>query len=287
MTRLQRLLLLGSSGYLGRTLAPLLLEQSFTLLPSHRSRAPFSDSIKFDFWRDDISPLLREREVDVVVVAANMAYEAAVPAVDKHEYHRRVNQFVQACSSRRMVYISSDGIFDGDKGLYTEEDQCHPVTPYGSNLQFFEERVREFCADHCIMRPSYLYGYAGGELDHRLERVRSGLLNGESFEFFDDMFKSPLDVNQAAQVISLVTRSSFQGTMNVAGRRMSIYKFYREAMQALGIPCERLHPTHMLTDLCLPRDTSLNILMMEGLGMPPLTIHESLARYAPRSVEEA
>ncbi|GHO43895.1 hypothetical protein KSX_20580 [Ktedonospora formicarum] len=216
-----------------------------------------------------------------------MAYEAADPAVDKHEYHYRVKQFVQACRSCRVAYISSDGIFDGDKGLYTEKDQCHPVTPYGYNLQFFEERVRELCADYCIIRPSYLYGYAGGELDHRLTRVRAGLLSGESFEFFDDMFKSPLNVNQAAEIISLITCSEFQDTMNVAGKRMSICQFYREAMRVLGVPCERLHPTHKPANSRLPRDTSLDTHMMEGLGMLPLTINESLARYAPRSVEEA
>lgn len=292
MDRPQRLLLLGSSGYLGRTLTTALCEQQpLTLLPSHRTTALFPSSLKFDFWRDDLAPLLHEQRVDVIVMAASMAYEAVDPAFDNREYRRRVNQLVRSCMPYRFIYISSDGIFDGSKGRYTESDTCRPLTPYGRNLHFFEERVREFCANYCIIRPSYLYGYACGELDRRLERVRAGLLNGEHFEYFCDMFKSPLDVNQAAQAIAQIVLSNFVGIVHVAGKRMSVYDFYCEAMRAMGAPFEHLHAVHMPNDTYLPRDTSLNTRLMKGLtGVKPLSIAESLARYAPaalKPVEEA
>lgn len=282
----QRLLLLGSSGYLGRTLTTLMLEQPVTLFPTYRTTTLFPQALRYDFWRDDLADFVREQKIDAVIMAANMAYEAVDPLFDGKLYRRRVNQLVQACMHCRFIYISSDGIFDGRQGAYTESDPPHPTTPYGQNLHFFEARVREFCENYCIIRPSYLYGYSLGELDRRLRRVREGLLQGEHFEYFDDMLKSPLDVNQAAQAIVQLALSNFVGIVHVAGKPMSVYHFYQAAMQALGVPVEHLHPISMPPETYLPRDTTLRTRLMKGLtGIEPLEIAEALTRYAPVSLK--
>lgn len=46
---------------------------------------------------------------------------------------------------------------------------------------------------------------------------------------------------------------------------MSVYDFYREAMNSLGIPSERLCRVQMPTDFPHPKDTSLNITLMKKL----------------------
>lgn len=280
---MRNLLLIGSNGFLGRCLYTVL--QTFSqvnLLPTHRKQGLFPDSRPYDFWHDDLEPLLAEAQVDTLIMAASVA--AANPAIEWKNYQRCVERFVQAARTCRLIYIASDGIFDGKKGLYAETDIPTPSTAYGRNLQYFEECVQTNCPDYCIARPSYLYGYAGSELDRRLARVRADLLAGQTVTAFCDMFKSPMEVNQVAQAIASLALSSYIGLVHVAGPRMSVYAFYREAIEALGVSTDRLMPEHMPLHSALTRDTSLRSDLLPRLtGIELLTVREALraTQYMP------
>ena len=178
-----------------------------------------------------------------------------------------------------MIDLSSDGVFDGQQGNYAESDIPTPITPYGKNLQYFEETVQNLCSDYCIIRPSYLYGYSLSQLDHRLSHARCQLLAGEQLTYFTDMIKSPMEVNQVARAITLLACSTYVGIVHVAGEAMSVYDFHREAMSSLSVPSERLCPVKMPTDLLHPRNTSLNIDLMKKLTkVEPLPVHMALAQ---------
>ena len=272
MRQKPRILLLGSAGYLGKPLMAQLQQTSY-VVPAHRTWAYFADSHYYDFWTDDIHSLVEYHQIDMVVIAANMAYEAAVPACSFTLFQQRVEQLIRGCQQCRLIYVSSDGIFDGKKGNYTESDLPTPITLYGRNLQCFEQTVQRLCSDYCIVRPSYLYGYSFSHIDHRLSYVRAQLLAGEQLTNFTDMIKSPMEVNQVAKAIALLACSEYVGIVHVAGNAMSVYDFYRKAMSSLDIPLEGLHPAPMPTTLLHPKDTSLNITLMKQLtGIEPLPI---------------
>jgi dTDP-4-dehydrorhamnose reductase len=278
MQRKLRILLVGSTGYLGRTLMTS-LQQIDHVVPTHRTRSQFASSYPYDFWTDSIHALVECHQVDTVIIAANMAYEAENSDCDFTLFQQRAERLIRECQQCRVVYISSDGIFDGKKGNYTESDIPSPITLYGRNLQYLEEQVQSHYANYCIIRPSYLYGYSHLQLDPRLAQVRTRLLAGEQLTFFTDMIKSPMEVNQVAQAITSLAYSEHVGIVHVAGEAMSVYDFYREAMNSLGIPTERLCPTQMPTDFLHPRDTSLNINLMKKLTkIEPLPISIALTQ---------
>jgi dTDP-4-dehydrorhamnose reductase len=278
MRQKPRILLLGSTGYLGRTLMAQ-LQQTGHVVPTYRTKAHFVDSHRYDFLTDNIHSLLEHHQIDTVIIAASMAYEAADPAYEFTTFKQQAERLIRGCQQRRVIYISSDGVFDGKKGNYTESDIPTPITLYGRNLQYLEEKVRNLCSDYCIIRPSYLYGYSLSQLDHRLSHVRARLLAGEQCMYFTDMIKSPMEVNQVAKAISLLTCSAYVGIVHVAGLAMSVYDFYREAMSSLSIPSERLYPVQMPMDLLHPRDTSLDITLMKKLTkIEPLPVHMALTQ---------
>ena len=183
-------LLLGASGYLGGCLYSAMQGQA-RVISTHCTQARISGSLSYDFWCDDLQPFLEQHHIDIVLMAASVA---ANQEIETGMYQQRVEQFVQASRSCRLVYVSSDGIFDGQQGLYAETDRPTPLTAYGHNLHIFEACVQTHCADYCIARPSYLYGYAGPNLDRRLARVRADLRAGKTVNAFHDMFKSPMQV---------------------------------------------------------------------------------------------
>ncbi|GHO91058.1 NAD(P)-dependent oxidoreductase [Reticulibacter mediterranei] len=271
----QGILLIGSTGYLGRTLTKH-LQRANHVIPTHRTKARFDGSQHYDFWTDDVQALIQQYQIDTIVVAANMAYS---PTSDFALFQQRVKQLIQGCQQYRVIYISSDGIFGGEKGNYIESDIPTPITPYGRNLQYFEQMVQSLCSNYCIIRPSYLYGYSLSQLDPRLTAAQTRLLAGERLTYFADMIKSPMEVNQAAEAITLLTCSQYVGIVHVAGKAMSIYDFYREAMNSLKIPSTRLYPAQMPANSPHPRNTSLDINLMKKLTkIVPLSVYVALAQ---------
>ncbi len=272
----RRILLLGSAGYLGRALlAP--LQHAGQVVPTHRTQPQFARSQRYDFWTDAIEALLESNQITLVVMVANLAYPTSDAAIDERAFAHQAQQFVRACQHCRVVLLSSDGIFDGRTGHYTEGDRPSPITAYGRNLLSLEQAVQALCSDYCIVRPSYLYGYSLGQLDRRLSQARDRLLAGEALQYFSDMIKSPMDVNQVAAAVTMLACSAYVGIVHVAGPAMSVYDFYHEGMVSLGIPCERLSAVPMPPGLLQPRDTSLDTSLMHSLlSMDPLPISTAL-----------
>lgn len=275
MIQKQRILLLGSTGYLGRTLM-MHLQHTGHVVPTYRTAARFADSRHYDFRTDDVHSLVEQYQIDTVVIAANMA---ADPAYEFGIFKQQAERLIRGCKQCRVIYLSSDGIFDGKQGHYAESDIPTPVTLYGRNLHHLEEQIQNLCVDYCIIRPSYLYGYSLSQLDPRLTSARTRLLAGEQLTYFTDMVKSPMEVNQVAQAVTLLTCSTYVGIVHVAGEAMSVYDFYHEAMSSLGIPSDHLYPTPMPTNSQLLRDTSLDITLMKKLtGIEPLSVSMALTQ---------
>jgi dTDP-4-dehydrorhamnose reductase len=145
MQHQQRILLLGSTGYLGRTLR-IHLSQIGQVIPTYRTSARFAGSRRYDFWTDPVQSLVEPHQVDMVVIAANMAYEAADPTCAFTLFKQRAEQLIRGCQHCRMIYLSSDGIFDGKKGSYAESDIPTPTTLYGRNLHYLEQMVQTLCS---------------------------------------------------------------------------------------------------------------------------------------------
>ncbi|MGH2510494.1 MAG: sugar nucleotide-binding protein, partial [Ktedonobacteraceae bacterium] len=118
---MQRVLLLGSTGYLGRTLM-FYLQKTGHVVPTYRTQPLFASSYRCDFWTDNVRSQVEHHQIDTVLIAANMAYEAADSACAFTHFQKKAEQLIRGCQQCRIIYISSDGVFDGKKGNYTESD---------------------------------------------------------------------------------------------------------------------------------------------------------------------
>lgn len=264
-------LVVGGSGFLGRAIVQA-AAQTMNVFSTHKSHSGPRPSIKFDLLEDDPGSLLKEVKPEIIILAAHVE-----PSLKDYLLRERAKIFLQNCGCRRLIYISSDAVFDGRRGLYDEDDAISPAHDYGHGLAFMETAVRQICADHVVVRPSYLYGFSGGGLDSRLATTRNHLLRNEKASFFNDMFKSPLEVNQAANVILEAAAMQFVGTLHVAGPRLSVFDFQRKGMQALGVPIHHLVAERIPADAAFLRDTSLSIeRMVRLIGEPPRPICEAL-----------
>lgn len=257
-------LVVGASGYLGRSVVATLRDAGHDVVGTYCSNPSPTADVQFDVWTDDLAPLVEEHADDAVVFAAAPEY----PKIDTGtaaagpDFEAVAERLATACRDRRLVYVSSAGLFDGIEGNYPESAERSPIDAYGRRLVTMEDAVREVCEDFAILRTSYLYGFSAGRLDDRLARTRDAVSAGEPVAYFDDMYKSPVLVTEAAEAIAALVahdpgESDATGVVHVPAPRMSVYEFHRDAMDALGYDSSLVERDAMPDDRTLDPETKL------------------------------
>ena len=123
----------------------------------------------------------------------------------------------RSAAGSRFVHISSDVVFDGTVGHYTEEDVPAPVNDYGRSKAEAELRVADAHPGATIVRTSLLYGAPDG-VQERLAR--------EGTRFFIDEFRSPIHTDDLGQALLELLELEYPGPLHVAGADdVSRYEF--------------------------------------------------------------
>jgi dTDP-4-dehydrorhamnose reductase len=155
-----------------------------------------------------------------------------------------------ARNERRLVYISSDLVFDGTSGWYKENDAPLPVMRYGENKFGAEKAVLEVCPNACVARLPLMYGYPvvatqGGSPpgNNFFMTTMQSLQRGEKVRVFSDQYRTPgLVTNMAAAVLELAA-SDFKGIVHLAGtQRCSREEIARHLCRLTGFNENLLKP---------------------------------------------
>ncbi len=114
-----------------------------------------------------------------------------------------------AAAGRRLVHVSSDLVFDGRRGRYTEDDGPAPVSAYGRSKVEAERRVAELAPGATIVRTSLIYGGPEPGPQERLAR--------EGTRFFVDEIRSPVQVGDLADAILELLTIDRAGVLHLGG----------------------------------------------------------------------
>jgi dTDP-4-dehydrorhamnose reductase len=146
----------------------------------------------------------------------------------------------------RAVFLSTDYVFDGLKGVgYTEDDPVGPVNQYGVSKAAGERGVALACPDSLIVRISGLFGHAGssGKGGNFIETVLRKAAAGETLSVVDDQRLSPTSADEAAgRLLRLLESGAPAGTYHLANRGSCSWFELAEAvlgLAGLDAPLER------------------------------------------------
>jgi dTDP-4-dehydrorhamnose reductase len=167
----------------------------------------------------------------------------------------------------RLLLVSTDLVFDGEKGDYRESDPPAPLSVYGRTKHAAEQAA--LAAPRAVVaRVSLLYGpsVAGRPafFDDQLRRLREG----EKLLCFTDEWRTPLALHAAARALVALARSDYAGLLHVGGpERLSRLEMAQRLADYLGAD------RHLLVAATRasaageprPRDTSLNSSRWRGL----------------------
>ncbi len=115
----------------------------------------------------------------------------------------------------QLIYISTDFVFDGKKGMYTEEDQPNPLNYYGFTKLEGERKAREICSDYLIVRTSVLYGWH--QTLNFVTWVYYQLKDRNPIKVVTDQYTCPTCADNLADVLLEMAEKKVQGLYHVTG----------------------------------------------------------------------
>jgi dTDP-4-dehydrorhamnose reductase len=174
----------------------------------------------------------------------------------------------------RAVFVSSDYVFDGEKGIgYTEDDPTSPVNLYGVSKAAGERAVRIASPDSLVVRVSGLFGHAGssGKGGNFIETVLSKATADEPLSVVDDQRLSPTAAADAAgRLLDLLERRAPAGTYHLANRgSCSWFELAEAVLELSGLEAALRPRATDQTEVRRPRCSILADTRTGPLGLPP------------------
>jgi len=117
-----------------------------------------------------------------------------------------------------FIFLSTDFVFDGERGMYIEEDEPRPVNYYGRTKLEAEEAVREYEHDWAIVRTVLVYGKNHSGHNSILKIVKEKLEKGEEYNVVDDQVRTPTYVEDLAKGIVSIIEKKATGIFHLSGK---------------------------------------------------------------------
>ena len=288
-----RILVTGAGGGLGAYVVDALAAEGADFLGWARSPGEVRAGVALeavDLEGEGIDARLDGANPDVVLHLAAVSAAEAV-RLDPARGHRvnveATRRIADWCDrrGRRLVFTSTDLVFDGSRPWNREDDPAEPVLAYGRTKRAAEPFVLAVPRG-LVARVSLLFGFSRNGRDAYFDRTVAALRRGEPQTLFEDEYRTPLDLGTAARILIALAWSDASGILHVAGReRMSRHDLIRRAAVALGLD-PGLVRANRRADVRLPEprpadvslDTSHLAAMLPGIERP--TIEEALQPFA-------
>jgi dTDP-4-dehydrorhamnose reductase len=288
-----KILITGGTGLLGQALVAT-SGGEHQLCVLHRRSFPVGgvgvEPVVLDILdHEALASLFESCAFDAVIHMAGMANVDEVERRSEDAWRSNVlgTQYVAEIARKkdiRLVYVSSNAVFDGEAAPYAETAPTNPINRYGKIKVECETLVARMCPDAVIVRPILMYGWHAPEgRANPVTWLLARLGAGESTHLVTDVHENPLWSHHCAEAIWRILRLGKNGTFHIAGKDvMNRYEFGRLIAQVFGLDGSLLHPVQSSFFPAIaprPRNTSfLTRRMQDELGMEPLSVREGLER---------
>ncbi|MGC8622049.1 MAG: SDR family oxidoreductase [Caldisphaera sp.] len=201
------------------------------------------NSIKYDLT-DNPEKLIIDYEPEMLV------HVAAIGNVDFCEENKETCYKANVETSRRLfseaykkgvkiIYISTDYVFDGKKGLYKEEDTPSPINYYGLTKLMSEEMTLMFGST--VIRIAAVYGMGYGRANFGKFMVDK-LSKNEKVDAAIDQYLSPTLNTQIGEAVLKLIENDFKGLVHITGPRLSRFEFATALCKKFGFDTSLINP---------------------------------------------
>jgi len=195
---------------------------------------------------------------------------------------------VELCQKHkiRLLFLSSDMVFDGEKGNYAEDDEPNPINFYGWTKLAAEKRVSELGALAVIARVNLTYGRPQTGGSSFSEEIIETVRDGKSYYLFADQFRSFISVQNLCDCLWEIAGGDFSGRIHLGGSESTDrYSFAMKLAKCVALNPELLVPSSSSAaplDHGYPRNNTFDTALANKLLKTRLIdLDEGLAREYP------
>ncbi|MDG2455088.1 MAG: SDR family oxidoreductase [Bacteroidia bacterium] len=289
---MKKVLLTGSNGLLGQKLINLYLrDKTIALIATARGENRYPVKNGYTYVSMDVTNASNVQDIITLHKPDTIIHTAAMTNVDACETDQEgaeklnvdaVEYLVDAANAveAHFIHLSSDFIFDGEDGPYTEEAEPEPLSYYGETKLAAENMVRNQCDKWSIARTILVYGIVQDMSRSNIVLwAKSALEKGQPINVVNDQVRSPTLAEDLAIGCKLIEQKEVEGVFNLSGKdQMSIVEIV-----------ERVADYFSLDKSIITQVSSKTL--DQAAQRPPitgfdLTKSEEVLGYHPRSFEE-
>jgi len=289
-----KILITGSNGLLGQKIILQLLKSQTDFLATslgenRNPKCPDSNYASLDVSdKDMVNAVFNDYKPDYII------HTAAITNVDYCEEHidecRKINVegsniLFRACQQNKahFLLLSTDFVFDGKKGNYSETDVPNPLSVYAQSKHDAEQILRQSeYPSWSIVRTIIVFG-EGINLSRSniVLWAKEALSSGKPLTIIDDQFRSPTWADDLAWACLRICELKKKGIYHISGpERMSIFDLVLRIAKYHNLDTSSLHKTDSKSlnqPAKRPPCTGFDLSKArKDLGYRPKTLEESL-----------
>jgi len=262
--QMKNILIIGR-GFLGTYLENELKNLGHTVNSSGFSNLPSNVTMVDICNIDSIMTIVDKKKPDLIINCAantNVDYLEKNPNIGYAINSEGAKNVAKVANAKgiKLIHISSDQIFDGKEGWYTETDKPNPVNVYGKTKLLAEQLIQKESKNFVIVRTNFFgFDKRGGNL---LNWIIKTLKEGREIIGFDDISFTPLEISNLSQLIAELCVLDYNGILHLSSdEKITKYKFALMAADVFSLN-KNLIKKGKIKDLNLmatrPKNTSLS-----------------------------
>ncbi|QTE22354.1 SDR family oxidoreductase [Polaribacter cellanae] len=294
---MKKIVITGSNGLLGQSLLNLLLEEKdkYKIIGFSRgeNRSGRND---FTYVSMDITQELILKEKLQEINPAVIINTAAMTQVDDCENNKEVCDLLNVTVVKwlvevskeinaHLIHISTDFIFDGKKGNYTETDTPNPLSYYGLSKLKSEEILIKSNINYTILRTILVYGKVFDMNRNNIVLwVKKMLEQQKEITIVNDQFRAPTYVEDLAIACKISIDKKATGIYNIASKKiLSVYEIAQQIAGSFNLDKNLIKPISTSTlNQTAPRPAKTGFDLSKTnkeLGFYPKSFKEDLERF--------
>ena len=292
------ILITGANGLLGQKLVELLVQESTVdLIATAKGENRLPNSAGYRYVSLDITDSGEINTVFDTYQPHVVIHTAAMTNVDTCETDQTgcellnvtaVAYLIEACQKRDtfLCHLSTDFIFDGADGPYTEEAIPNPISVYGASKLRAEKLLETSSIRWAIARTVLVFGIVSDmSRTNIILWVKKSLEEGNQINVVTDQFRTPTLAEDLAMGCWLIAHKEAQGIFNISGSDfLTPYEMAIKTANFYGLPVELIKQADSSTfsqpAKRPPRTGFILDKARRELGYQPRTFDEGIALMA-------
>ncbi|MDY7395507.1 dTDP-4-dehydrorhamnose reductase [Aureibaculum sp. 2210JD6-5] len=245
----KKLVITGSNGLLGQKLVNLFSKlDDFEVIAISRGEDRNETAKEYTYYSIDITDhkkitnLLDEIRPDYIINCAAMTNvdqcEQEQEKCDEINVEALKNIIISAKKyNSHLIHISTDFIFDGENGPYSEDDEPNPINYYGLSKLKGEKLIKKSQIKYTILRTILVYGLVDNMSKKNIVSwIKNAVENKQTITIVNDQFRMPTLVDDLADACLLAIQNRAYGVFNVSSSKLlSIYEVALQVADAFNL----------------------------------------------------